>query len=68
MVLQVFKWEERKAWDVLLAAFLEEFGSSDHVSLTLLTHPFHGKPDFATQMHAWATDKLGVPGTPPFRL
>jgi len=61
--LQIFKWEERKAWSELLAAFLEEFGSSESVSLTLLTHPYHGQADFASQMHAWATQTLGVPGT-----
>lgn len=61
--MQVFKWEERKAWDVLLTAFLQEFGSSERVSLTLLTHPFHGESDFASQMHAWATEKLNISGT-----
>ena len=61
-LLQVFKWEERKGWDVLLSAFLEEFSSAEAVSLTLLTHPYHGDPDFAAQMHRWATEALGVPG------
>ena len=58
----MFKWEERKAWDVLLSAFLEEFGASERVSLTLLTHPFHGDSNFADQMHAWAADKLRIAG------
>ena len=59
---QVFKWEERKGWDVLLSAFLEEFSSAEPVSLTLLTHPFHGDGNFAAQMHNWATETFGVPG------
>ena len=62
---QVFKWEERKGWDVLVSAFLEEFSSAELVSLTLLTHPYHGDPDFAAQMHRWATEALGVPGVRP---
>ncbi len=59
---QVFKWEERKGWDVLLSAFLEEFSSAEPVLLTLLTHPYHGDGDFAARMHAWATETFGVPG------
>ena len=58
----MFKWEERKGWDVLLSAFLEEFSSAEPVSLTLLTHPYHGDGDFSARMHAWATETFGVPG------
>jgi len=40
-LLSIFKWEERKAWDVLLKAFFEEFTAQDEVSLHLLTHGYH---------------------------
>jgi len=70
--LQVFKWEERKGWDVLLAAYLEEFAAASPfggggseappVALYLLTQPYHSTSDFATKMHAWATENLGVLG------
>ena len=33
--LSVFKWEERKGWDVLLAAYLAEFTAADDVALFL---------------------------------
>jgi len=39
--LSIFKWEERKGWDVLLEAFFREFSSDDDVSLHLLTHGYH---------------------------
>lgn len=69
--LQIFKWEERKAWDVLLAAYLEEFaavtasgapGTDAPVALYLLTQPYHSSSDFASKMHAWAHDVLEITG------
>jgi len=36
--LSVFKWEERKGWDVLLRAYFEEFGSEERVALVLHTY------------------------------
>jgi hypothetical protein len=71
MLRQIFKWEERKAWDVLLAAYLEEFapasasraaGAQTPVALYLLTQPYHSSSDFASKMHAWARQALGVAG------
>lgn len=35
--LSVFGWSYRKGWDVLLRAFLEEFNSSDPVSLLIVS-------------------------------
>jgi len=35
--LSIFKWEQRKAWSVLLDAFLSEFDAADSVSLHILT-------------------------------
>eukprot|EP00873_Tetraselmis_striata_P013579 jgi/Tetstr1/433843/TSEL_023028.t2 len=59
--LSVFKWEERKAWSVLLRAFLEEFRDSEAVALQLLTKPYHSSTDFAGQMRAWAAEQPGLP-------
>ena len=39
--LSVFKWETRKGWDLLLAAFFAEFGEQDDVILLLRTKPEH---------------------------
>lgn len=70
-ILQIFKWEERKAWDVLLAAYLEEFaaviasgvpGADGPVALYLLTQPYHSSSDFASKMHTWAHDVLSIAG------
>jgi glycosyltransferase involved in cell wall biosynthesis len=44
--LSVFKWEERKGWDVLLKAFLQEFTSADKVALYLLTNSYHSDSNF----------------------
>lgn len=43
--LSVFKWEARKGWDVLLAAFLSEFGAGEHVELHIVTHEFSTRVD-----------------------
>ena len=51
---QVFKWEKRKAWDILLGAYLSEFTGAEPVELYLLTHPFHGQEDFERQAQAGA--------------
>ncbi len=42
--VSVFEWSGRKAWDVLLAAYLREFSAADDVCLHLRTYLF-GHPD-----------------------
>jgi FkbM family methyltransferase len=42
--LAIFEWSSRKAWDVLLAAYLREFSAADDVCLYLRTYQF-SKPD-----------------------
>lgn len=61
--LSIFKWEERKAWSVLLRAYLEEFSAAERVLLLLLTKPFHQEgADFKQEMRAWAQGNLtGLP-------
>ena len=44
--LSVFKWEQRKGWDVLLSAYFQEFEPSENVELLLKTRPFHSSADF----------------------
>ena len=44
MFLSVFKWEERKGWDVLLKAYFDEFkhaGDDSNVVLVILTNAYH---------------------------
>ena len=47
--LSIFKWEERKAWDVLLRAFYSEFSNKEDVVLLILTNAYHSSDDFAAQ-------------------
>ncbi len=74
LVGQVFKWEERKGWRVLLEAFLRQFASGAcgegrcPVVLHILTHPFHSSDAFASEMHVWAADALGLLGAGPSPL
>lgn len=45
--LSVFKWEERKGWDILLKAYFEEFSrQTDDVALVLLTNAYHTDDNF----------------------
>jgi len=49
----VFKFEERKGWDLLLAALLDEFarpGDCDRVELYLLTNRFHDDGELSDQV------------------
>ncbi|KAM0904455.1 hypothetical protein ACQ4PT_017992 [Festuca glaucescens] len=52
--LSVFKWEQRKGWDVLLRAFLQEFSGADDVALYLLTNAYHSDTDFGGKIHRFA--------------
>jgi glycosyltransferase involved in cell wall biosynthesis len=60
--LSVFKWEERKGWDVLLRAFVAEFSANDDVALFLLTNPYHEHGglsttrDFRAKVRQFAAD------------
>jgi glycosyltransferase involved in cell wall biosynthesis len=49
--LSVFKWEQRKGWDVLLRAFLQEFSGADDVALYLLIHAYQSGSDFGGKIH-----------------
>ena len=52
--LSVFKWEERKAWKVLLRAYFAEFDpSADAVCLLVLTNAYHGAGDFPNEIDAF---------------
>jgi glycosyltransferase involved in cell wall biosynthesis len=59
--ISVFKWETRKAWDVLLNAFFAEFSAEDGVILYLLTNPYHNEGiDFDAEVERFASS-LGRP-------
>lgn len=45
MFVLIHRWENRKGWDVLLAAYLTQFTFKDRVQLIILTHPFVGSSD-----------------------
>ena len=48
--LSVFKWEDRKGWDILLDAYFSSFRIWNHVSLYILTHVWYpGAADTGTQ-------------------
>ena len=48
--LSIFKWEERKGWDILIKAFLSEFPSEKGVTLVILTNAFHTSADFENKI------------------
>ena len=54
--LQIFKWELRKGWDVLLAAFLSQFTAEDKVALYMKTSPYHSDSNFGDHMKKWAME------------
>ena len=62
--LSVFKWERRKGWDALLAAYFAEFGADEPVELVLKTKPFHSDADFDEQIAAFAAAR-GLPAERP---
>ncbi|KAF5830871.1 hypothetical protein DUNSADRAFT_13931 [Dunaliella salina] len=62
--LSTFKWEARKGWDVLLAAYLQEFTSQDNVELYIITKPFMSGSNFKQQMLAWARTAVNKQNLP----
>lgn len=57
--LSVFKWEARKAWDVLVAAYLTQFTAADAAVLLLLTNPYHSDRDFDAKVRRPITSRHG---------
>lgn len=58
--VSVFKWEKRKAWDVLLRAYFEAFGSTedkDKVELYIVTRAFHSSSDFEAAIAAFVEEE-----------
>lgn len=54
--LSVFKWEQRKGWDVLLKAFLQEFSGADNVVLYLLTNAYHSDTNFSEKIRRFVKE------------
>uniref|UniRef100_A0A0D9XC66 Uncharacterized protein n=1 Tax=Leersia perrieri TaxID=77586 RepID=A0A0D9XC66_9ORYZ len=54
--LSVFKWEQRKGWDVLLRAFLQEFSGVDDVVLYLLINAYHSDTDFGRKIRSFVKE------------
>ena len=40
LFLSVMRWQQRKSWDMLVSAFLEEFGGDDDIHLVIKAAPF----------------------------
>ncbi|GAB9465686.1 hypothetical protein Gpo141_00003085 [Globisporangium polare] len=63
--LSIFKWEERKAWRVLLKAYFEAFTKSADVALVLLTNAYHAESesasDFMDVIENFTLEALGKP-------
>ncbi|TMW60878.1 hypothetical protein Poli38472_000920 [Pythium oligandrum] len=61
--LSVFKWEERKAWRVLLKAYFQAFKQDDDVVLAILTNAYHvaseSAKDFRDIMDEFAQAEVG---------
>ena len=60
--MQIFKWERRKGWDVLLSAFLTQFTERDNVVLYMKTTSFLSDSNFGGHMQQWASDHLQISG------
>ncbi len=59
--LSVFVWQPRKAWDVLVKAYLREFGPGEDVTLIIKTQPvFCGMEAIVRSLDAYVRDGLGL--------
>eukprot|EP00760_Papus_ankaliazontas_P012051 PhM_4_TR15176/c0_g1_i3/m.66944 len=64
--LSVFKWEERKGWDVLLRNYARAFSAKDAVVLIIVTHVFGTRasatsyrgPRDAEAIHSWCVREM----------
>ncbi|KAL4125494.1 hypothetical protein PRIC2_009077 [Phytophthora ramorum] len=61
--LSIFKWEERKAWKVLLTAYFQAFEAHEDVVLVLLTNGYHSSSssagDFMNKIEEFAVEAVG---------
>lgn len=60
--VQIFKWEKRKGWDVLLSAFLTQFTAEDGVVLYMKTTSFLSDSKFGDHMQQWVSEHLQISG------
>lgn len=59
VALAVFKWEKRKAWDVLLRAW-HRACSHDNALLVLVTSAYHSDSAFRDKLELFVKENLGV--------
>lgn len=59
--LSIFDWSRRKAWDVMVRAFVEEFSVDDDVALFLKVHSSIGKEtsDLLSELETFVRRDLG---------
>ncbi|KAJ4455175.1 putative glycosyltransferase; CAZy family GT4 [Paratrimastix pyriformis] len=58
--LSVGKWEARKGWDILLRAYLTEFGPTEDVCLVIHTQPYHSDRPITEAIAATIREVLGM--------
>ena len=60
--LSVFKWEDRKGWDILLKAYFMEFSKSEKVALIILTNAYHTSDNFYEKIDEYSRsiDSVGL--------
>eukprot|EP00040_Diaphanoeca_grandis_P025030 m.138235 g.138235 ORF g.138235 m.138235 type:complete len:538 (+) comp29979_c0_seq2:51-1664(+) len=56
--LSIFKWEQRKGWDVLLSAYIQQFSAVDSVSLLLLTNKFHTEDNLVAKVKQFVANQV----------
>ncbi|HWI64352.1 MAG TPA: glycosyltransferase [Symbiobacteriaceae bacterium] len=69
--LSAFTWQDRKGWDLLLRAYLTEFGPDEDVNLIIWAQPFYRTPDeMAADVSRLVEEDLGLDpaGTAPVRI
>lgn len=57
--LSAFTWQDRKGWDILLHAYVSEFGPDDDVRLVIRAQPFYRRPEqMVTEMRHFIRQTL----------
>ncbi|KAF5837489.1 hypothetical protein DUNSADRAFT_4293 [Dunaliella salina] len=67
--LSIFKWEDRKGWDILFRAYLKEFEPTEAVELHLVTHAFGAQVDnFPSFVRSAAMGVLSLKALPDAQM
>jgi len=58
--LSIFKWENRKGWQILLRAFINAFTKDSSVGLYILTQHYHDKQDHQQIIQGIIAEEVGA--------